>query len=117
MQTAEFAANLEQLIKLAGKEPIALMCAEAAPWRCHRSLIADALTVRGIPVEHIASTTRRQPHILTPWARVDGLRVTYPAEAAAKQQAGNGHGSPSSGYTRPLTDVTAALVFRHSKED
>lgn len=81
MQTDAFAENLEQLIELARQEPIALMCAEAVPWRCHRSLIADALTVRGIPVEHIMSATHRQPHALTPWARVDGFRITYPAEA------------------------------------
>lgn len=81
MQTDAFAENLEQLIELARQEPIALMCAEAVPWRCHRSLIADALTVRGIPVEHIMSATHRQPHTLTPWARVDGFRITYPAEA------------------------------------
>jgi uncharacterized protein (DUF488 family) len=88
MQTAEFAAGLAQLIGLAGQAPSALMCAEAVPWRCHRSLIADALTVRGIPVEHITSATHRQPHALTPWARVDGLRVTYPAE---------GEGEPGDG--------------------
>lgn len=81
MQTDAFAKNLEQLIGLARQEPIALMCAEAVPWRCHRSLIADALTVRGIPVEHIMSATHRQPHTLTPWARVEGFRITYPAEA------------------------------------
>jgi len=80
MQTDEFAENLERLIELAKKEHIALMCAEAVPWRCHRSLIADALTVRGITVEHIMSTAHRQPHTLTPWARVDGRRITYPAE-------------------------------------
>lgn len=80
MQTDAFAENLEQLIGLAKQENIALMCAEAVPWRCHRSLIADALTVRGIPVEDIMSATHRQPHTLTPWARVDGSRITYPAQ-------------------------------------
>ena len=80
MQTDAFAENLEQLIGLAKQGHIALMCAEAVPWRCHRSLIADALTVRGIPVEDIMSPTLRQPHPLTPWARVDGSRITYPAE-------------------------------------
>lgn len=79
MQTDEFAEYLERLIDLAKEEHIALMCAEAVPWRCHRSLIADALTVRGIPVEHIMSTAHHQPHTLTPWARVDGRRITYPA--------------------------------------
>ena len=55
------------------------MCAEAVPWRCHRSLIADALTVRGIAVEHIMSTAQRQPHMLTPFAAVDGVSITYPS--------------------------------------
>ncbi len=80
MQTDEFAENLARLIELARHDHIALMCAEAVPWRCHRSLIADALIVRGIPVEHITSRTHRYPHTLTPWARVDGTRITYPAE-------------------------------------
>ncbi len=56
-----------------------LMCAEALPWRCHRSLIADALTARGVPVEHIISAATRQPHEVTPFARFEGARVTYPA--------------------------------------
>lgn len=82
MQTSEFEANLEALIDLASAERIAVMCAEAVPWRCHRSLIADALTVRGFQVEHILSATRRQPHTLTPFARVDGTQLTYPAETS-----------------------------------
>ncbi len=81
MQTPEFEESLQDLIKLAAKQRVAVMCAEAVPWRCHRSLIADALTVRGVPVEHILSGTHVQPHTLTPWAKVRGERVTYPAEA------------------------------------
>ena len=81
MQTPEFAAGVEALLELAGRERIALMCAEAVPWRCHRSLIADALVARGVRVEHIASAKRARPHTLTPWARVRGTRVTYPGEA------------------------------------
>jgi uncharacterized protein (DUF488 family) len=57
------------------------MCAEAVPWRCHRSLIADALLVRGIRTEDIMSATRRQVHTLTPFAKVRGTAITYPAEA------------------------------------
>jgi uncharacterized protein (DUF488 family) len=79
MQTPEFEEGLQKLIALARQEQVALMCAEAVPWRCHRSLIADALTVRGIPVRHIMSGTRAEPHSLTPFARVQGTRVTYPA--------------------------------------
>ena len=80
MQTPEFAESLEELIQLANQGRIALMCAEALPWRCHRSLIADALTVRGIRTEDIMSPTRRQIHTLTPFAKACGTTVTYPAE-------------------------------------
>jgi len=79
MQTPEFAENLEALIRLAQKESIALMCAETLPWRCHRSLIADALVIRGLRVEHLLSLTHSQAHRLTPFARVEGTRLTYPA--------------------------------------
>jgi uncharacterized protein (DUF488 family) len=80
MQTAEFEQNLGELIQLAGHDRIALMCAEAVPWRCHRSLIADALLVRGIRTEDIMSPTRSQVHALTPFAKVQGTTITYPAE-------------------------------------
>ena len=79
MQTPEFEQSLEELIRLARTERVAVMCAEAVPWRCHRSLIADALVARRIPVEHIMSLTRRQAHAITPFARVRGTQVTYPA--------------------------------------
>jgi uncharacterized protein (DUF488 family) len=78
MQTREFEAQLQMLIKTAGRGQICLMCAEALPWRCHRSLIADALIVRGLQMEHILSPTRRQAHLLTPWAQVVGTMLTYP---------------------------------------
>ena len=78
MQTSEFEAGLERLIKLAGQKRSAIMCAESVPWRCHRSLIADALTVHGIRVDDIMSMKRSQVHSLTPFARVQGHRVTYP---------------------------------------
>jgi uncharacterized protein (DUF488 family) len=84
MQTAEFAQNLAILLKLARRKRVALMCAEAVPWRCHRSLIADALVVRGIPVEEIINETRCQVHALTPFARVEGTVITYPPAAAAE---------------------------------
>ena len=79
MQTPQFAQALEEVIELSKEHCLALMCAEAVPWRCHRSLIADALLVRGIASEDIASPTRRTPHKLTPFARVDGVHITYPA--------------------------------------
>ncbi len=80
MQTPEFEQSLEGLIQLADHDRIALMCAEAVPWRCHRSLIADALFVHGIRTEDILSSTRRQVHTVTPFAKVQGTRITYPAE-------------------------------------
>ncbi|MEO8070633.1 MAG: DUF488 domain-containing protein, partial [Acidobacteriota bacterium] len=82
MQTAEFAANLDRYIELARLEPSVLMCAEAVPWRCHRSLIADALLARGIDAREITSGVRARPHSLTPFARVEGTQVTYPESAA-----------------------------------
>jgi len=78
MQTAGFGAAIEQLIQLAAGQRTAIMCAESVPWRCHRSLVADALVARGHDVEHIMSPTKRNPHAFTPFARVDATRVTYP---------------------------------------
>lgn len=80
MQTPEFRTNLDDLIKLAKSEQIAIMCAEAVPWRCHRSLIADALLARGIETSEITGAIRTRPHTLTPWGKVNGTQVTYPAE-------------------------------------
>ena len=82
MQTAEFAQSLDELLQLANREQIVLMCAEAVPWRCHRSLIADALLVRGVRTEDIMSSNRRQVHKLTPFAKVRGTTLTYPAETS-----------------------------------
>jgi uncharacterized protein (DUF488 family) len=81
MQTPEFIKNLDQLIEIASQAPTAIMCAEAVPWRCHRSLIADALLARGVAVTEIMSATKSQPHAKTPFARFEGHQVTYPAEA------------------------------------
>ncbi len=78
MMTPEFERGLEELIDLAGRERVAIMCAEAVPWRCHRSMIADALTARGVPVTHIMGAGSSQPHALTSFAHVEGGRVTYP---------------------------------------
>jgi uncharacterized protein (DUF488 family) len=78
MQTPKFEHELQHLIAAARIEQIAIMCAEAVPWRCHRSLIADALLVRGIEVQEITSATKTKPFILHHWAHVDGTEVTYP---------------------------------------
>jgi uncharacterized protein (DUF488 family) len=81
MQTATFGRSLVRCIDLAKNEQIVLMCAEGVPWRCHRSLVADALLVRGIAVSEITSGIRTQPHFLTPWADVEGVGLTYPSTA------------------------------------
>ncbi len=83
MATAEFAGELAALAAAAREQPSAIMCAEAVPWRCHRSLIADALLVGGATVEHIMSAERRQPHKLTPFARIEAGRISYPPEEAS----------------------------------
>jgi len=79
MQTPEFARGLAELLRLATRERTVLLCAEAVPWRCHRSLIADALLIRGIHAEDIMGAGRRHLHTLTPFAKVRGLTITYPA--------------------------------------
>lgn len=80
MQTDEFARGLEELMTLGRARRTAIMCAEAVPWRCHRSLVADALSVRGIPVVEILSATSWRDHKLTAFAHVEGMRITYPPE-------------------------------------
>jgi uncharacterized protein (DUF488 family) len=82
MQTLEFEEQIKELIQLAKEHRIALMCAEAVPWRCHRSLIGDALTVRGIRTEGIMSISRRQLHALRAFAKIRGTKITYPTEGS-----------------------------------
>ncbi len=82
MQTEAFLHALETLIQLGRTKRTAIMCAEAVPWRCHRSLVADALDVRGIPVVEILSETSYRMHKLTSFAQVEGTRITYPPEQA-----------------------------------
>jgi uncharacterized protein (DUF488 family) len=79
MQTPTFAVALAKLVKIAQARTTAIMCAEAVPWRCHRSLIGDALLVRGFQVVDILSASSAQPHALTAMAKVEGVRITYPA--------------------------------------
>jgi len=82
MGTPAFDENLQRLIELIDTEAaVAIMCAEALPWRCHRSLIADALLVRGFQVTDIFDAGKSQPHSLTTFAKVDGEQVTYPGES------------------------------------
>jgi uncharacterized protein (DUF488 family) len=78
MATPEFEQGIDQLLERAASRLTAIMCAEAVPWRCHRSLIADALVARGVRVEHILGRSRREPHSLRPWACLEGSRIIYP---------------------------------------
>jgi len=78
MQTPDFEAGLNELIRLAQDRTVAIMCAEALPWRCHRSLVADALLAREVKVEHIMTLKKTREHSLTKWAKVDGRQITYP---------------------------------------
>ena len=79
MQTPAFTAGINELLSLTDTTPTAIMCAEAVPWRCHRSLVADALTVRGIEVRDIMSKTNAPIHRLTSFAHIKGTTITYPA--------------------------------------
>ena len=86
MQTEEFTRGLHELLALAGEARdaggrVAIVCAEMVPWRCHRSLVADALLVRGHAVDELIGVSRIRPHTLTPFAHVDGERITYPPSA------------------------------------
>jgi uncharacterized protein (DUF488 family) len=83
MLTEGFQVGLSELLALTASGQVAIMCAEAVPWRCHRSLVADALLARGAEVEHIMTPDRANPHRLTSFARIRGSRITYPAEISA----------------------------------
>ena len=78
MQTEAFREAVERLADMGRQRRTAIMCAEAVPWRCHRSLVADALGVRGVAVVEILSEADWRMHGLTPFARVDGTTITYP---------------------------------------
>lgn len=86
MQTAEFEAGVDRLMKLAAQKRTAILCAEAVPWRCHRSLIGDALTVRGFRVEDILGVQSPRVHALTSFARVRGSSITYPPPTAGAKK-------------------------------
>jgi uncharacterized protein (DUF488 family) len=78
MQTEQFQAGVDEVVALASTTRVALMCAEAVPWRCHRSMVADALAVRGVSAEHIINRGKTRPHVLTGFARVEDGRIAYP---------------------------------------
>jgi uncharacterized protein (DUF488 family) len=87
MQTPSFQTGLEELLKTAKGSCTVVMCAESLPWRCHRTLIADALVIRGIPVCHILPSGTLREHVLTAWACVNDETITYPEKEACRMQA------------------------------
>jgi uncharacterized protein (DUF488 family) len=89
MQSPQFADQVRRVAELARAERCVLMCAEAVPWRCHRSLIGDALVIRGVRVEHIIGSKGRKPHVLTAFAHVEGTNITYPPPVVSTD---DGHG-------------------------
>ncbi len=104
MGTPEFSTAVEEVRMLAQEmRPVAMMCAEAVPWRCHRSLVADALTARGDEVVHIMGAGKGSPHKLTPWAKAEGTRVTYPGPPPA---------SPSAASLPPASRASRAAQRR-----
>jgi len=83
MEAKECEAALEQLVQLASRQRTTIMCAEALWWRCHRSLISDALLVRGIDVVHLMNRRTSEPHRLTSFARIENGRLSYPAQQSS----------------------------------
>jgi uncharacterized protein (DUF488 family) len=111
MASEDFERGLERLRALALEGPVAVMCSEALRWRCHRSLLADALFARGVVVQHLVSAARAQPHVPTPFARFRGLSITYPpalAERVARER--EAQGPPARRAPRPR--VKRAIVQR-----
>jgi uncharacterized protein (DUF488 family) len=86
MQTDEFERGLEELIALSQQAVTAIMCAEAVPWRCHRSLVSDALVVRNIDVEEIIASGKPRQHVLTSFAVVEGEQICYPKSALTEDE-------------------------------
>ena len=82
MATEEFREGLNRLLELARTKRTAIMCAEAVPWRCHRSLIGDAVLARGVHVEDIMSATSARPHEMTSFAKLEGFDIVYPEDPA-----------------------------------
>ena len=101
MQTEEFDEAVQRLLQVCGEKQCAVMCAEAVPWRCHRSLLADALVARGIAVEHILGASRRDAHRVTPFARIENGKVTYPKVEGPKAEAKSRQKAAAAGQAEP----------------
>jgi hypothetical protein len=130
MQTPEFRKAVDELIQMADQDQIALMCAEAVPWRCHRSMIADALVVRGIQTADIMGLNPPKLHTLTSFAKVKGTHITYPPDhaasnklkvkkassekTAARRSAGRRHSSVSSVALAFKSKLRSAKITAHA---
>lgn len=100
MQTQEFERAVQRLLQMCGEKQCAVMCAEAVPWRCHRSLLADALVARGIAVEHILGASRGDEHHLTPFAKIANGKVTYPKAEGLEAEGPKGERPEVKGKSR-----------------
>ena len=89
MQTREFASAIRKLMRLAKLGRTVILCAEGNPFRCHRSLVADALMVRKVRVLHLSSKTSVREHTITPFAQVNGTKITYPGTPLADTSRAN----------------------------
>jgi uncharacterized protein (DUF488 family) len=87
METAAFAAALDQVVAEARRHTVVLMCAEALPWRCHRQLVADALLTRDMEVVHILDRAHSEPHRMTPFARIEATRLIYDGPSFTRSRA------------------------------
>lgn len=112
MGTPAFEKGFRKLLRFARNGKIALMCAEAVPWACHRCLIADALLVRGIRVNHILSAWRYEPHMLTPFAKISDAHVTYPPAAESRRQSRQQKVRAASGGRVKLPDLARTAGSR-----
>ena len=116
MQTAEFQEALRRLLKLSAEKRSALMCAEAVPWRCHRSLVGDALVARGFAVEHILSKTKRSPHSPTPFAQFHDGKVTYPEPKSGARRKGAAEGQGELNFAgKPVEEKEPAMARKKRK--
>ena len=115
MQTEEFEQAVRRLLQMCGEARCAVMCAEAVPWRCHRSLLADALVARGIAVEHILGASRRDEHQLTPFAQIANGKVTYPKVEGRKVVGKSRQKATAAGQAEPPAEQFE-LRFDRSEE-
>jgi hypothetical protein len=117
MQTGAFEEGVRRLLQVCGEKQCAVMCAEAVPWRCHRSLVADALVARGIPVEHILSASRRDAHHLAPFAKIENGKVTYPKVEGPKAEAKARQKATAAGQAEPPTGQIELRFDQNEEKD